>query len=423
MTKKQLQTVKCFVKDETYGEFKFPRGIYSRTDHAKCLFGPLVQSVSNQLFKLNWFIKKVPVVDRPKVIYDTLYEPGAKYVFTDYTSFEAHFHALLMDACENELFKFMTKLLPDARAVADLMASTKTGCNHLVFKTFSALLKACRMSGEMDTSTSNGFTNLMLYLFTSQEAGCPVDKVKGFVEGDDGIFKNKGPNPTTEDFEKLGMTIKIGVTDRLETASFCGQVYDIDDKTVVTDIQDQVCRLGWTNKKYVNANQKTAKELLRARGYSLVYQFGKCPILGVLGKKILELTDDVVVGQKMIDNMDAWDKEKYLESLKWGSQVAEPGMSTRQLVDTMYNISVSEQYDIENKIRSMKQLGPLPFQFSSVDTRWTDFYDAYNASHMDEVPFWIRSDERVILDTINNTGCLKLPVYNKLSAGLSLCVS
>jgi len=196
-TAKQLRTVKCFVKDESYGEWKFPRGIYSRSDPAKCLFGPLVQSVSDQLFLLPWFIKKVPVADRPKVIYDALYKPGGEYHFTDYTSFEAHFHSFLMDACENQLFKYMTKLLPDARAVADIMAKTKTGKNHLVFKTFSALLKACRMSGEMDTSTSNGFTNLMLYLFASFEAGCPLNKIKGFVEGDDGLFRNDGPAPTT----------------------------------------------------------------------------------------------------------------------------------------------------------------------------------------------------------------------------------
>jgi len=310
---KILAVVKCFIKDETYPEYKFHRGIYSRHDLAKCLFGPLVQSISNIMFKMPWFIKTIPVVDRPQAILDRLFKPGAKYAYTDYTAFESHFKKKLMDSCENILFHHMVQHLgPEYKKVASTMAATKTGKNKLVFKTFTASVKATRMSGEMDTSLSNGFTNLMLYLFASQEAGCEINKIVGFVEGDDGIFRNDGPTPTAEIFETLGMTIKIGITDKLERASFCGQVYDIEDLTVVTDIRDQVCRLGWTNKQYVNSGAKVCAELLRARGFSLAYQYGACPILGAIGETILRLTPNVKVRQSIIGAMDEFTRLRYL---------------------------------------------------------------------------------------------------------------
>lgn len=400
-TKKMLAVVKSFIKDESYPEYKFPRGIYSRSDAAKCLFGPLVQSVSKRLFSMHWFIKKIPVADRPVAIYDKLYKPGSRYIYTDYTSFEAHFTADLMECCENQLFKHATsKLGGDPGAIASLMAATKTGIQNIIFKTFNVKMEAGRMSGEVDTSASNGFTNLMLYLFASYKAGCPEAKVTGFVEGDDGIFRNDGPFPTEKVFEELGMTIKIGLTDKLERASFCGQVYDIEDKIVVTDIKEQVCRLGWTNKKYVRAKDNVLLELLRAKGFSLAYQYNGCPILGVLGNKILELTSHVQIRKSIIDQMDFWERTKFDWALS--SQVPQkvPGLSTRQLVEELYNISILDQQDIENKIGEMTNLGELPFQFTDLSPDWKHYYELYSASSLDEIPVWIPTDDLALLNQL-----------------------
>lgn len=414
-TKRALQVVKCFIKDETYPEYKFPRGIYSRCDAAKCLFGPVVQSVSDVLFSMPWFIKKHPVKDRPMVIYDKLYKPGSKYIYTDYTSFEAHFSASLMGVCENRLYTHaVSRLGQDVRNTVKLMHSVKGGINRMTFKTFSCKQEAGRMSGEMDTSCSNGFTNLMLYLFASFKAGCKESKIVGFVEGDDGLFRNDGPFPTEELFRELGMTIKIGLTDKLERASFCGQVYDIEDKTVVTDIAEQVCRIGWTNKQYVRAKPKVLRELLRAKGYSLAYQFGGCPILGRLGAKILELTEKDTIRQSIIDKMDFWNKEKLLEAFKYGSQITTPGLSTRQLVEELYNITIDEQLEIENKIDNMTNLGYLPFKFSHVPSDWTHYYELYNASDHDEVPVWIPTNERRLIKDLGKSKALDLAQQLKL---------
>jgi hypothetical protein len=283
-----LQKVKSFIKDETYPEYKYPRLINSRVDAAKCLFGPIVQAVSDALFSLPWFIKKVPVPDRPVVIRDDLMSNicDEDYTFTDYTAYEAHFIKEVMMDTQVELFKYM---LSGAFASQWLQTYTAvmTGTNVLTFKLVTVIIEATRMSGEMDTSTSNGFANLMLFLYNCHLNG--ARDVVGKVEGDDGLFRVSPASaaPTKEQFADQGFTIKIEHTKNLSEASFCGQVYDMSDLIVVTDIKEIVSRIGWTNKKYVKSSFNTRLQLLRAKGYSLVYQYGGCPILDVLGRRIL----------------------------------------------------------------------------------------------------------------------------------------
>lgn len=406
-TKRQLSIVKSFIKDECYETYKNPRGIYSRSDVAKCTFGPLVQSISDKLFALPWFIKTVPVNDRPMVIYDSLNKHGATYCYTDYTAYEAHFEKFLMDACESLMFRYMTSRLgAQYRKVVEMMRDCKVSINRIIFKTFCCQVEACRMSGEMDTSLSNGFTNLMLYLFASREAGCPEERVKGFVEGDDGLFRNDGPFPTEKIFEDLGMTIKIGLTQKLEHASFCGQVYSLDDLIVVTDVREQVCRLGWTTKNYVMSRPETKLELLRSRGYSLVYQYGGCPILGVLGKRILELTDGVNIRNSIVEKMDLWSRERLLKAMKWKQQIREPGLPTRQLVEKLYGVPVQEQINIECEISNMG-FGSLPFVFSNIPADWEHYWNTYNCSEPDEEPIWIPQRKDRLIRQLRKVGALK----------------
>lgn len=413
LQKINLRKVKAFIKDETYDVFKCPRGIYSRSDLAKCLFGPIVASVAKEVFKLPWFIKNVPVKDRPEVI-SKLYREGAEYIYTDYTAFESHFVKDLMDDCENELFRYMfANAPPEYKNAVDLMASVKGGLQNIIFKMFSCQQKAGRMSGEMDTSLSNGFTNLMLFLFASFEAGCPLDRIFGFVEGDDGIFRNDGPFPTERNFLDLGMTIKIGITKELNTASFCGQVYDIEDKAVVTDVREAVCRFGWTNKQYVLAKDNVLRGLLRAKGYSFVYQYGACPILGKLGAKLLQLTEGTQVRQSIIDHMDEWERTRYYEALKYGSQVREPGLNTRQLVEKLYGVSVVEQIDIETKIERMDDMGLLPFKFLTIPQEWVDYYDSYGVSNRNQVPVW-RKSKFPLCDRLLDIGSITVQQYMQL---------
>jgi len=408
---RKLRKVKCFVKDETYAEYKYPRGIYSRSDHAKILFGPLVASINEKLFSLPWFIKKIPVSDRPMAIYETLYRPGAVYNFTDYTSFESHFVKTIQKICENKLYIHMTKKTPAMRKIAVEFHKVKSSKQSLTFKTFDAILEAFRCSGEMDTSTSNGFSNLMLWLFNSWRVGCPEKNVHGFVEGDDGIFRNDGPSPTAKHFEECGFTIKLGETKHLTEASFCGQVYDIEDQAVVTDIREQLARLGWTNKKYVRAGKQVRLELLRAKGFSLLFQYTNCPVLGQLGMRILELTSHVTVRQSIVDQMDWWEKEKWRLYQLQTLPTPRVGENTRNLVERLYGVTVSEQLHWECQIKSMS-LGPMPFVLSNPPPSWEDYFEKFSSPWRDTPPSWLSSKFSYAFTNLQESGLLNNSTIN-----------
>jgi len=394
--------VKSFIKDETYPEYKYPRIINSRIDAAKCYFGPAVQAVSDVLFKRSEFIKTVPVPERPAVIRDTLLDSGLceDYVFTDYTAFEAHFIPEVMELTQFLLFKHALSASPEHKNWLRVYMNTMGGCNNLQFKHLSAKIMGTRMSGEMDTSLSNGFANLMLFLFCAKIKG--ATSVKGFVEGDDGLFRVSPASaaPTAEDFAELGFTIKIEHTRHLSEASFCGQVYDMTDLIVVTDPKEVLARLGWTNKRYVRANNSTRMQLLRARAYSLVYQYNGCPLLAVLGRRLLELTEGVTIGDKVYQNLDQWERAKLVAatSVKLPAPI-EPGNNTRQLVHRLYGLDIPEQLDLERRFSTI-DLGMHPMPVDCPEP-WIDYYDRYSVGYYNDDPCWLLKDETWFLNVLS----------------------
>lgn len=400
--KSRFRKVKSFIKDETYPDWKYPRLINSRVDEAKCYFGPVVQAVSDVLFSRPEFIKKVPVPDRPQFIRDTLFSSGldSDYVFTDYTAFEAHFTKEVMTVTQVELFKHMLKKCPDKREWMKYYELTMTGKNELAFKSIGATLLATRMSGEMDTSLSNGFSNLMLIEFLVRENG---GKVVGVVEGDDGLFRISPATsaPTTEQFADLGFTIKIAHTKELSEASFCGQVYDMTDLVVVTDIAEVLYRIGWTNKKYTKCSEKTALQLLRAKGFSLVYQYRNCPILDVLGRRILDLTAGVEIPESIYMNMDQWERSKLRAAVNQKLPILEePGENTRQLVEKLYGITIAVQLELESEFRS------LEFGHHDISSKiaapqsWVDYFHHYSTEFHTNDPVWLLKPESSFLERL-----------------------
>lgn len=398
LTRREAKFVKSFVKDETYPEYKYPRSINSRVDAAKCFFGPVVDAVSERVFSLEWFIKYIPVSQRPMVLRDTLFKPGSEYQFTDFTSFEAHFTPEVMEMTQMILFKHMV-------GVADpswyaLYHDVLAGANVMQFKNFDVKILGTRMSGEMDTSLSNGFANLMLFLFLCKENGAL--SVVGFVEGDDGLFRvcPSAAAPTTKQFEDLGFTIKIGTTTELSEASFCGQVYDMNDLKVVTDPLEVLARVGFTNKKYVQASEKTRMQLLRAKGYSLAYQYNGCPILHTLGMRLLTLTRGHYVTKKVVNSLDQWEKQKLKEAMESDIPNDPIGDNTRALVEKLYNIDVAEQLRIENWISKLQfGLHKLPC-IDRVHPSWVHYYDTYSTEIYHKDPVWLVKDESDLIDRL-----------------------
>jgi len=378
--------VKSFVKDETYPTYKHARAINSRSDIFKCLVGPIFQKISDQLFKTPWFIKKIPINERPQYILDMLYRTGHYYFISDYTSFEAHFTREMMEDCEMQLADYMTKDLPQHSWFMDLLTRAKCGTNSINFKNWGCEIEAKRMSGEMDTSLSNGFSNLMFMLYMCEQAG--LKDVRGVIEGDDGLFVFKGDPSKLNNkvFADFGLSIKMERVENLNHASFCGMIFDLDERTNVTDPISELVSFGWTTGRYAKSKPGVHKCLIRAKALSLAYQYPACPILTTLAYKMAELT----AGYDSMAFVESQGSAAYclyeIEMIRKSHDYfdknnlkREPGPKTRLLVQEMYGLLVEDQIAIENYISNLTRLEPIdhPAIGKYLASDWIDYYNRY----------------------------------------------
>jgi hypothetical protein len=352
---------KSFQKDETYPEYKHARAINSRSDEFKCAVGPIFKLIEAQLYQHPSFIKHIPVADRPAYIAGMLERVGAVYMATDYTAYESHFIAELMKNCEFELYDYMTSGLPQGPEFMKLCRLVLAGRNTCKFKNFVVEVDATRMSGEMCTSLGNGFANLMFMLFMCDRVGCT--EVNGVVEGDDGLFAMIGSPPTSKDFESIGLTIKIDLHDSLNTASFCGIIFDPEDKVNVTDPREVLATFGWATAKYLDAKDSVLKMMLRCKALSLAHQYPGCPLISSLAQYALRMTRSYDVRGFAQNNahMSMWEKEQVLAAIRDEKKIVVKPVptATRQLVSHLYGISSDQQIHIERYFDSKNDLSPI----------------------------------------------------------------
>jgi hypothetical protein len=375
---------KCssFMKDEVYPTYKHARGINSRSDEFKCRVGPIFRLIEKSVFKLKWFIKNIPVAERPKAIVK-LWRNGGNYSATDYTAFESLFTREVMESCEFVLYEHMTKFLPEGSDFMDLVREVLGGENVCEFKNFTVFLEATRMSGEMCTSLGNGFSNLMFMLFLAEEVGCT--NVDGFVEGDDGIFIMQGTPPSTELFAQLGLIIKMESHTALEHASFCGLVFDIEDQINVTNPLEVIATLGWTSMQYCNSSSRTKQQLLRCKALSFAHQYPGCPIISEMAFYILRCTSKVRVGDFIAKWRNTYEREQLLAAyreLPYNFNKIphiEPGIRTRFLVEHLYGVSVEHQLYIEEWFKKQREIKPIDFALIKwhMKPEWVDYYEKY----------------------------------------------
>jgi len=352
--------VKSFMKDETYPEFKHARGINARHDVFKCTVGPYFKLIENVLYQHPAFIKHIPVPDRPEYIKEMLYVLGGQYIATDYTAYESHFTAEMMESCEFQLYDYMTKNLPEHDKFMALCRDVIAGTNLCQYKMFDVLIEATRMSGEMCTSLGNGFSNLMAFLFVCHEKN---SKCVGVVEGDDGLFRVQGDLPTDEDFARLGFTIKIETHKRLEEASFCGIIFDLDDCVNVTDPADVLLNFGWAGQFHVNGSRVRHLELLRAKSMSFAYQYPGCPIIQSLAHYGLRVTKHIDLARFMEKSraINTYERDVLAAAYENRFDVTRLPVpeNTRALVERKFGIKIEEQIDIENYLDSLDVIQPL----------------------------------------------------------------
>jgi len=371
--------VKSFMKDEVYPTYKHARAINSRHDYFKCRVGPIFKAIEKVIYANPHFIKHVPVKDRANYIFNMLFVPGAKYIATDYTAFESLFTKELMESCEFLLYDYMTQKLPCHDEFMQLCRTILAGENECYFRDFKITVPATRMSGEMCTSLGNGFSNLMLMLYVLESTGCT--DVDGVVEGDDGLFRFRGRIPTQAEFEALGLRLKMEVHDSLETASFCGLVFDLEDKLVVTDPLEVLMSFGWTTRRYARSSNSTLKILLRAKSLSLAYQYPGCPIIQSLAKYGLRCTRGIQIGRVLEGSgLNMWEREQLQEAVRHGHCFREVPTGTRHLVERLYGITVEQQRSLEKYLDSLEEL--MPLDLGALDMLfkpdWTHYFNSYS---------------------------------------------
>lgn len=380
---KDLLLNSLFGKDEVYPEFKHWRGINSRSDEYKCLVGPTFKAIEKEVFKRPEFIKKIPVAERPQYIVDRLYRNDCYYIQTDYTAFESLFVGELMEACEMQLYKHMTKRLPHQERFIKLIRTAMLGVNICRSKHFDVSVKATRMSGEMCTSLGNSFSNLMFLKFMAKRKGCR--SVKAVIEGDDGLSSMYGPKLTAEDFARLGLIIKLVIFENLHEASFCGLIFDPSDLINITDPFKILLTTFWTKNQYARSSDSVLRALLRAKCMSLLSQYPGCPVATAMGRYGMRMTSRYDGKMRKIiltHRMPTYEREKLISALHYYDFKyvdTPPPTNTRFLMEKVFGLSVENQIRIENFFDNKNDLKPFSFGFLDLGTKdQTDYFNKYS---------------------------------------------
>jgi len=384
---KDITAVKSFVKDENYPEYKHARSINSRTDAFKCLCGHLFSIVDEKLFKLKWFIKKVPVHERASLMKNTfnMSMPGDA---TDHSSFEAAFTPAVM-SIEHELYRHVWRNLTHLQPLTDFILRTLIGQSVCHFRWYTVTVLARRMSGEMNTSSGNGFMNLMAVLFLCYINGDP--NPVGFVEGDDGIFQSTA-FPTPPQFAQLGFTVKMDHQDKINEASFCGLIFDENEEVVVCNPMWVVATLGWVSRQYCKAKDATLKALLRCKALSYAHQFPGHPIITSICRYTLRMTSGIDVRPVLQRGlMSQWEREKLLDAIADRERVKsflarDVSLSTRVLVEKVFKVPLATQLFIERIYNEKNDLSPMVLPTTLFPDQWVHYAGTYLAPEGTFVP-------------------------------------
>jgi hypothetical protein len=392
---------KSFNKAESYSDYKHLRGINSRSDTFKCYVGPYFAAIEKQLFQMKWFIKKVPVRDRARHVWESLFSPNATYYATDYSAFESHFDKRLMTELEFGLYEYMTRDLPQGPAWYSEIAETLGGFQTCQYKGFDADGIESRMSGEMCTSLGNSFANLMIFLFVCSKAGIKEEEIAGFVEGDDGLFRFESHQDIDDSlFTKLGLTIKIEKHTVLNQASFCGLIFDPDSLIIITDPREVLADLPWAGPRYVKCGDVRLLELLKAKSLSFLHQYPGCPIIQEFALYGLRMTAHIDLKRYLRENkLNQYERDQldaaieYFATHKFDELVKPVTRGTRDIVCNMYGIPAHEQLKIEREIHLKTNLTPFDFGLPEyMPASWCHYYFNYVRENQGDYPVAFSSE-------------------------------
>jgi len=353
-----------FIKAEASEEYKYPRGIYSRSDRWKTYVGPFFKNIENVLFSRPEFIKKVPVDVRPQYMCEVLSEAlgdvgdtstNAYRVYnSDYSSFEKHFTKLVYQI-ELKLYSYMYRNSSQGMKIYDDVARVLCGKNTCIFRCAKVKLPATRLSGEMNTSLGNGFANLMVFKYLMHEKGVSSDRC--FVEGDDLLATYFGPKLTIDDYAQLGFTIKPMYYHHIGEASFCGQLF-APTKQILINPKRALLNFGWISSIYLNASEKKLQALARAKAMSYLSLAPACPVVASFCRYILRTTGPDVLVDASLTTYERERRDDLIRSGLW--QILVPtNWDTRIMFSEKFGVSIDTQFLLESFFECRKVFAPV----------------------------------------------------------------
>lgn len=377
---RHFREARCFIKDESYGEYKAPRWIMSRPDEFKVRYGPYVWQAEKVLYARPEFVKHLTPTERLAKMQEMDLTAVLKYG-TDHTAFEAAITPATMRICEFALMDHLFKHHEGYRYLRKLESKVIGRPNHL--RCSNALISkvGARMSGDNCTSLGNGFTNLMAILFAAFENQSSVAYCQ--VEGDDALYVPTGKASTSKDYANNGFDVKMEVAESSCEAGFCGLIADPVCLEAITDPVKVLLNFGWGSRQYTLAGRRKLDALVRSKALSYAYMYPSCPIVNVLCERMLTLTRHVtfyellktVKGQKVSE----YERKQILRAISCEPRFKEPSNATRILVFRKFGIAIDEQKEIERRL-AKATLGwlPMPEWFTSyVGEDCLDYYNRF----------------------------------------------
>jgi len=389
----EMSRIQGHVKDETYPEFKYPRGINARVDENKLLFGPLISAMEEIVYEDPHFIKHIPAAERPAYIGERL-SHFSQFICTDFSSFEGSFTREVTNSLERVfLDHMMSKLSPALKEKYAKAFAVCYGEKVLNYVGVDLACEALRMSGEMWTSLCNGVSNLIVQEYIMSEMGVPCE---GVVEGDDGLFgfTYGTPLPDSEMYAKIGFSIKIIVTDDLNSASFCGIVFDVSKNVNITDPRDFLAGIAWLPYRYRQYRPSKKFALLNAKALSFHHQYPGCPVLEAATWNVLRITKsrnradlDWVFEKSGFFN--AYEEEDFANAWCQMDLTRHPvAFTTRVLMQESFGIDIATQIRLERWFDDWDGVAPFPqFVLSLFCSDWTSFPSNWGDNSFGRVQF------------------------------------
>jgi len=367
-----------FCKKENYVKYSHSRVINSPSDIAKLRFGPVIAKIEEVVYKKKWFIKKVPVPQRPAFLMKMKENLTEKIDMTDsdFSSFECSFTSYIKEGIE---FVFLWHMIQHLPGAVQYMADFRRWCGGSMGTTLRNknfrihMADVSRFSGELTTSLFNGLTNVCIHEYF---AHITEQFVEFIVEGDDCLALWSKIAPSVDYYRELGFDVTIGYHQGLETTSFCGQVFHMDDLTVMTDPRYVLAGTGWLPYEYAYARKGLKMGLLRAKAFSVGYQYQATPILSAFANYLLRVTKSYDM-RVALDRLDSYKKEQLEEAMKHPLLLREPRLGSRHLMQQLYGVDLMTQYKYEDYFNNCNELKPIPNLFSNIEPSWCHYYEHY----------------------------------------------